>query len=484
MSPQAVPSSLTFGNTAIGTSSPPQTITFSNAGSTAFTVTGFQVTENFTQSNNCPASIAPGASCTITVKFAPGLDNFQNFPSTGYIYIGLSAPGSPFAIPLSGFATASTGAATTTAVTSSPNPSNVGQSVTFTATVTSQTAGTITGTVSFFDGANQIGMGTLTASSATFSTTSLAGGSHSITAQYSGNNTYAPSTSMPLMQAVNSTGKAATSTAVTSSANPATGGQSITFTGAVTSQTAGTITGSVAFFDGNSQIGTGNLSGGSATYATSSLSAGSHSITAQYSGDANYAPSTSTALTQTVNATGDYSVSISPASATLPAGQSATSTFSVAPIGGATYTVQLSCGSVPATMTCSFTPTSVTLDGTHTATSMVTIGTTANGSLPSASRWPTRPLWPPAWVAGLALIGATLLLSIVALGRQAVRDAVARRLLLASTALIVVAALGSCSGGGNHSSGTPAGTYTITLTGASTTSNLSHSTTDTITVTK
>jgi hypothetical protein len=94
-------------------------------------------------------------------------------------------------------------AGTATSLVSSPNPSDPGQSVTFTATVTS-TPGIPTGNVNFLDGATQIGSGALNAAgAATFSTSALASGNHSITAAYVGAPNYMPSTSPVLTQTVN-----------------------------------------------------------------------------------------------------------------------------------------------------------------------------------------------------------------------------------------------------------------------------------------
>jgi Big-like domain-containing protein/VCBS repeat protein/HYDIN/CFA65/VesB family protein/centrosomal CEP192-like protein len=93
--------------------------------------------------------------------------------------------------------------ATTTALTSLPNPSNLGQTVTFTATVTPQGQGTPTGTVSFFDSGTNIGNSNLNSSGiATLMSSSLAVGTHTITATYNGDSTFAPSTSSPLSQVV------------------------------------------------------------------------------------------------------------------------------------------------------------------------------------------------------------------------------------------------------------------------------------------
>jgi hypothetical protein len=85
-------------------------------------------------------------------------------------------------------------AATTTAVTSSVNPSNTGQSVTFTATVTSP-AGTPTGTVQFKDNGVNLGspMPLNGSGVAQLTTSSLAGGLHPITADYSGDGNFSTS---------------------------------------------------------------------------------------------------------------------------------------------------------------------------------------------------------------------------------------------------------------------------------------------------
>jgi hypothetical protein len=190
-------------------------------------------------------------------------------------------------------------------VSSSPNPSVFGQSVTFTATVSAggPTSSVPEGTVTFKDGANVLGTGTVDISThqATFTTTALAVGGHSITAQYSGDTNFTAGTSAALTQTVN---KANTGTSVASSLNPSVFGQSVTFTATVTvtAPGAGTPTGTVTFKDGAATLGTGALDAtGHATFTTSALAGGSHSITAVYGGDANFNTSTSAALAQTVN---------------------------------------------------------------------------------------------------------------------------------------------------------------------------------------
>ena len=90
--------------------------------------------------------------------------------------------------------------------------------------------------------------------------------------------------------------------ALVASTNLSTYGDSVTFTATVLTNgvTAGNATGTVAFQDGGSAIGTNAVSGGQATLVISNLSAGAHSITAAYSGDANYSSSTSGSLSHVV----------------------------------------------------------------------------------------------------------------------------------------------------------------------------------------
>jgi hypothetical protein len=188
--------------------------------------------------------------------------------------------------------------ATTTAVISSANPARGGQPVTFTATVTPAFSGPPTGAVTFYDGPNVIGTGTLSGNQATFTTSSLTVGAHPITASYGGDTSFLSSTSPVLKETITSS---PTTTTLASSPNPSTYGQSVALTATVTSSGSGTPTGTITFTDGANTLGTSPLSGGQATLTTSMLGAGPHSITATYSGDSGFNPSTSSALAQTVN---------------------------------------------------------------------------------------------------------------------------------------------------------------------------------------
>ena len=101
--------------------------------------------------------------------------------------------------------TVSGGAATTTGVLSSQNPSTLGSVVTFTATVTVGN-GTPTGTVAFKDGAATLGTAALAGGAASIATSVLAVGTHAITAVYAGDGAFPGSASPPFLQAVTAVG--------------------------------------------------------------------------------------------------------------------------------------------------------------------------------------------------------------------------------------------------------------------------------------
>lgn len=256
---------------------------------------------------------------------------------------------------------------------------------------------------------------------------------------------------------------ASTTTALISSLNPSTSGQSVKFTATVTSTTAGTPTGSVTFFDGQTALGPAvNLDAqASAAFTISALSTGAHSITAQYSGDANFASSTSTAVNQQVNAAAspDFSVVAVPTTLNVIAGQPGLVVFTITPVNGSTQTVALSCGALPTGASCMFDHPSVTLDGVHNSTSTLTLGTTGHAVLiPVASSQRPMPLL-PLFIASLLAMAAFL---------AARFSRASKRLRLASAWLVVLVlvacALVACSSGGGGPATTPAGTYTVTVT--------------------
>lgn len=184
-------------------------------------------------------------------------------------------------------------AATKATLQSLPNPSTYGEAVTFTATISPSVPDRET--VNFYDGGTLIATATTAFSLATFKTTSLVSGSHTITATYPGDADFAASASNAVTQTVNSIG---TGTAVSSSLNPANTASTVTFTATVTPSVPDGET--VTFYDGGAAIGTAKTSNSVAVFTPLKLAIGIHSITATYAGDANLAGSTSSPTPQTI----------------------------------------------------------------------------------------------------------------------------------------------------------------------------------------
>jgi hypothetical protein len=178
---------------------------------------------------------------------------------------------------------------TTTTITSSNNPSQVGEAVTFTATVTSGASGSVT----FRDNGSVLATVPLSGNTASFTTSSLTAGVHGITAEYSGNGTYGASYSQTLTQNV----QQATVTTLTTSQNPAPYGVAVYLTATV----SGGATGLVTFFDGADAIASYYLVNGSVTFEIWWLYQGTHSIAAVYEGDQSHEPSRSGVLQQVIH---------------------------------------------------------------------------------------------------------------------------------------------------------------------------------------
>ena len=186
--------------------------------------------------------------------------------------------------------------ATTTTLVSNTTSATFGQPLTLTAIISPNNSvvyltGTetytpfATGTVTFLDGGSAIASGAVGTSngiiSATGSTSSLSVGTHSITAHYSGDNYNNASTSLPLTETVTA-GKVSLS--ISYSPSTVVAGQTVTFTVALSNNAA---TGTIALFDSTTSIGSGRINNGQAIFPTT-LTGGSHTITANYSGDSNF----------------------------------------------------------------------------------------------------------------------------------------------------------------------------------------------------
>jgi hypothetical protein len=233
---------------------------------------------------------------------------------------------------------------TTTALVSSLNPSLVGQAITFTATVSSIAGAPPNGElITFKNGSSVLGMAALSGGIASLTTSSLPAGIDTITAAYAGDANFSGSTSPGLRQVVSNTTKSATSTTLSSTLNPSTYGQSVTFKATVTTTGSVGPNGTVSFtWDGYS-IGTATLNAsGVATLTKSNLNVYTYPLTAVYSGDANNAGSTSAVLNQVVKeATSAAALSSSLNPSTQGQAVTFTATISsptVVPTGPVTFT--------------------------------------------------------------------------------------------------------------------------------------------------
>ncbi len=214
------------------------------------------------------------------------------------------------------------GRASSTILSSSPNPSVYTSSVLLTARVSPATTA---GTVTFYDGATSLGTSSLTDDQAVLTTKQLKPGLHTLTAVYSGDAVYFSSTSPAIMQTVS---PAPSTIILSSSTNPAYSGGSVILIASVAPAEA---TGTVEFREGPLSLGIRTISGETASLATSAFAVGSHLLTATYNGDANYQASVSKTLAQVVTTGAATTTALASSAARLILGQNATFTATVSP---------------------------------------------------------------------------------------------------------------------------------------------------------
>ena len=347
--------------------------------------------------------------------------------------------------------------------TTNPTPSVLtGSSVTLTAVVDHKGSVVPTGTVIFMDGATQLGSPvSLTSGTATYQTSALVGGVHSLTSVYSGDSNFPSLTSSVTSLLVTLDQPNTTSLMLSSASVDA--GSAVTFTGTVTGNGVPP-TGTVTFLNGSSLLDSGSLSGGVASFTTSSLTANTYTVTANYSGDANYAISSSPPSVLSVV---DFSLTPSATIKIAAAGQPGSATLTATPMGGFSGTIAYTCTGPPTGAACTITPTSTG------ATVMVTT-TAASAALAPA---PGNGLYYAIVLPGM--------LGIVLLGQGKNRRGRASHLLTVMCILGLSVTWMSACGGSSNSSGTsntatPAGTYTLNVTGTSGT--LSHNSVVTLVV--
>jgi hypothetical protein len=332
--------------------------------------------------------------------------------------------------------------------------------------------GSATGQVSFFDNSSFLTFQNLNIQGNTETPKGITGfapGSHSITATYMGDISFA--TNGPSPAANFTITKAATITSVQSGAATVGTGSPVTLTATIDTTSGGLAPGgTVTFFSGSTQLpGSASLSPtftsptgfaqATATYQATSLPSGPNSITAQYAGDNNYTSSTSAAITVTVAP--DFTLAFSGTSGNLMTisspGSSGTLTLSMTGQNGYTGTVNFfatACSGLPLGAACSFNPPSVTGSGSTTLKvttmaphAMTPIGTMARIGMVTAE--------------GLALAGIFVA---GAAPRKRLWTSLLG-LLVFAWMLTIVGCGGGSSSGGSSTPGTPVGSYQVTVSG-------------------
>ena len=349
---------------------------------------------------------------------------------------------------------------------SAPDPT-ASTSVTITANVAAGPGnpGTPTGTVSFLDGSNQLGTAPLLGGSATLDATFTGVGTHAITAQYSGDGVFLPSSERIPLQV---TGLATMLTLIApTNAAP---NSPVTLTATITSA-GGIPTGQIVFLDGTTGLGSAALDAtGVAALGINSLATGVHSLTASYSGDDKFSATTSAAVTINI-VHADFSVGAAPNTATVIAGQSTQFILTITPAGGFSNNVTFSCSPVTG-ISCTFNPPMVT-PANGTASTTLTVTTSA-----SVSRYGLLTL---ALIGPASLLSAFVLFAVVLRSGQNLRSA--RASLIAATAVLVIAGVSLTLGGcGGYGSTTKAnrGTASVMVTAQS--GAISHAATVVVTV--
>jgi hypothetical protein len=193
--------------------------------------------------------------------------------------------------------------ATVTTFSSSVNPSRVHHPVTFTAIVSPASIGPILpdGTVTFYDGNTILGTAPLNgASTATYTTSALSVGTHSITAHYNGGQNFLASVSAPRDQIVGPIPVVVSLTGPGAMRVNQPVALQVTIT--PSESTSDTPGGTATIFDNGTMLTTTPVTNGQASYVTSALAVGTHSLTARYDGDSIFAQNTSDPLAQRIRA--------------------------------------------------------------------------------------------------------------------------------------------------------------------------------------
>jgi ELWxxDGT repeat protein len=270
-----------------------------------------------------------GNVATLTASFGVGTHDIRA------IYLGDASFQSSTSSSVTVTASAVTGQVpTSTTETVSATSIAAGGMLTFTATVSASGGPVSGGNVDFKDGATDLGSFAVVAGTATLTTSSLGVGTHDVVAVYLGTPTFAASASSGVSVTVTSTSGTATGTSLQTSATTANPGQPVTLSATVTPSSGTLDGGSVDFKDGQTDLGSYPVDSSGVATLTTSFAIGAHQVTAVYTGDANFAGSTSSSVTVTVSQQSGTNTTLTASASTVTLGQAVTLTATVKPPQG------------------------------------------------------------------------------------------------------------------------------------------------------
>ena len=370
--------SLSFGNQTINTTSGTQSTTLANMANTPISISSIQVTGDFAQANNCGASVAVGSSCTINVTFQPTATGARS----GSLAINSNTRVAIPPVPLSGTGTAATATFNVSALSYSAQRVNSASAVqTASLTNTGNAALSISGFViaGDFTQTNNCGatlaIGASCSVNVTFQPTARGSRTGTLTLNSNASGT-APSVALSGTGIAPLAGLAPSSlTFANQIVGTTSGTQSVTLTNsgdATLNISSISVTGN---FSQSNNCGTALAAGANCTLNVVFIP----TATGTRAGTLTVADDALNGSPQTASLTGtgvDFSLTASPSSVTVSAGNSALYTATVSALGGTfSSAVSLSCSGLPTASSCAFSPASIT-PGSGSVNATMTVTTT------------------------------------------------------------------------------------------------------------